>query len=1472
MKVLYFALFFILLHGIAHAQCEDFSLTVGNVQPPSCPNSADGAIGLSVAGAQGAVNYAWSEAGLITPTIDGLAPGTYSVTATDDAGCQAVETVVLAAAVVADAGPDVEAACGTGPMTIGGVGNTEIYFSGDITPIEFSDSNQELITFDGISGEVGSSPSPSGFNPNSNNLIAVVGSVTANAGDRVCLPVQVYNFDDVVGAFFTINYDTNVLEFIEIRDISPDIPNLALNANFSYPGQQGNTTPPGFITMNWFDQALSPSFLIDGTSLFTLCFKVKDNPPPASTTSPNITYQWTGPNNFTSTEPFPQISQSGAYTLRVTDTSQPNCWAEDEVEVRFLPDSIGVELRDTLIPCLEQPVTLRPIVSGGAGPYTYQWNNGATSDSIFLAASEIPAAYSVTVTSAEGCSGIGSGEVTVADNPPPAARITLDQIPYCAGSGASLVIGANGQGGQPPYTYVWRDGVTTANRNRTFPPFSATTTYFVDVIDSNGCLSVNGTDSITVVVNPSPSLDLGPDYYLCTPEQVFLSGPSGAASYSWSDGQATQTIVVQPLQTTTYYLTITNSFGCTASDDVVIHIGLQNLDTTPPICNDNDTPLDLSDDTFTFQAAIDGNPGGSWVSNLGPTGAYGQAVTFGPFPVAAGDVTLTVVDALEPSCNTTTVVPAPPPCSAGPPCDIQAIVQEIVCNDNSTPADTTDDTFILEILVSGGPGGSWVEDSSGLSGDYGVPFTFGPYPADYGHVGLIFRDADDPSCRDLFGLYTPVPCIIDCQDNPMSIFIDIAGNRCAGDLDGIAVANVTGGGGSYAYEWSNGATELFLSNLPGGEYFLTVTDLFGCTAMDSATVPEPPPLNLDFQMTPVSCRGGDDGSVAVFVTGGTPPYSYFWEEGGTTAILDGLSAGTYSVTVTDANNCSINGQVEVTEPADGIALTIDIVQQPTCPGSNDGILFANASGGAPTYEYAWSTGFFGPTHPDLAPGFYTVIVTGAGGCSIQESIQLEALLVAEAGPDQTLDCNNPTVTLDGGLSTTGPDTEYEWTGPGGTLSTQLTVEVSEPGFYILEVTDTGQPDCSAADTVLVLADTDVPVINIAPDYASCDSTILYFPPSPILIAEWTLPGGGTSSEPLLEITESGTYILTVTNVENGCSSIDSVSVSIDPTACATLKGRLVRDTLFDCLPTATEPGLQNWLMVIEGNGEVYYAVTQPGGYYEQSVPLGDYEVYPLIPGPLWLPCQDSYPVSLQQPGEMAMLDIPVKEQQPCPELTVDFSMPLLRRCWNRSLHFNYCNDGTAPAEDAYVVVTLDDFFTFQSATAPLLSQAGNQYTFGIGDLAPGQCGNFIVQVQVSCDALVGQTLCAEAKIFPNAPCFPPSPNWSGASLRVEGACEGGEVQFRVENTGSGDMPAPRPCIVIEDGVMLLVAPDSIRLNSGEAFTYSFPANGSTYRIEVEQEPFHPGLSMPVAVLEGCGTNANGSFSTGFVNQLALDDA
>lgn len=1655
MKVIYSALFFILLHGIAHAQCEDFVLTVTNVQPPSCPNSADGAISLSVAGAQGTVSYAWSEAGLITPTIDGLAPGTYSVTATDFAGCEAVETVVLAAAVVADAGEDPSQYCGEGAVTLGGSVLSPVSFAEQgVQTIEFYNALSEQVSFDGTPGGVFIGPvrDTAEYTSNNTGVSMQLGNLSGQPGEQVYLPIYVgQGFQDMAAFQFGVSFDTTILELTGMVIPTNTLP------NFGVPTGDPPSWPQGFFLISWNSpDPLIGHSLPDGHLLALLQFTVTGAS--VSTSGPNITYQWTGPDNFTSTEPFPQVSQSGAYTLRVTDTSQPDCWAEDLVEVIFQPDSIGVMLADTLTPCLSQPVVLEPEISGGQPPFSYLWSTGDTTASITVTSTDALADYSVTITSADGCTGLATARVEAENTIPPA--VAASDQPFCPGSPADLR--ATATGGAAPYTYLWNDGFVTDNPRR-IVTLTAPAAYWVSVVDANGCSSTP--DTALMIEQPLSEVDLGPDRYFCTPEQVLLiarvvSGPP-AISYNWNDGTAGQFTTVQPFQTSDYIVSTFNTQGCPDADTVTLFIGRQGIDVSSPLCDDNGTPNNPGDDTFTFQATVESNPGGSWVSNLGPsdfyglpvtfgpypiadgdvtltvadgfdpsctattvvappapcsvpipcnititatntictdsgtpnnpsddsllftllveggpgpgwvsnlgpTGSYGQAVTFGPFPIAAGDLTLTVVDAGDPSCNTTTVVPAPAPCSVtppctiiatatdiictdngtagnpvddtllvillvdgagngwgsnradgsgaygvpdtlsfaladgafnlqvfdendptcstsllidpavlcAPPCNLQAVVQEIICNDNNTPADTTDDTFTLEILITGGPGSGWVEDSSGLSGEYGTPFTFGPYPADYGHVGLIFRDVDYLSCVDIFDLYTPVPCVIDCQQNPILVNFDVVFPTCFGASDGEAIAIVEGGAGGYTYQWSNGVTTSSISNLPAGDYSLAVADVLGCQATGVATLTEPPLLVLDLQATPVSCPGANDGVINVFITGGTQPYTYQWSIiGASTPVLGGLEAGVYSVTVFDANDCSVSGEVVVTEAGPGLAASIDIIQQPTCPNSNDGVLSANASGGVPTLEYIWSTGFTGPTHPGLAPGLYSIEISDANGCSIVRSILLEAVLFAEAGPDQVLDCNNPTVTLDASLSSAGPDIAYEWTGPGGLLSGLAVIEVSEPGVYTLEVTDTGQPDCFATDTVIVLAgENPPPIINISPVYVSCDSAVLFYPLTPNLAITWTLPGGGASTEPTLGVTESGDYLFTILDITNGCTASGQVSVVFDPGACATLKGRLVRDTLPDCIPAPDEPGLQNWLIAIQGDGQVYYAVTQPDGYYEQSVPIGDYEVYPILPGQLWLPCQDSYPVSLQQPGEMAILDIPVQEAEACPVLSVDVSLPILRRCWTRSIPIRYCNEGTDDAEGAYIVVTLDDAFNYQFATAPLLSQDGNQLTFDIGDVPIGGYGTLYVTVQVSCDAVVGTTLCTEAKIFPNAPCFPPSPNWSGASLQVKGACEGGEVQFRVENVGSGDMAAPRPCIVIEDGVMLLVAPDSVQLNSGEAFTYRFPANGSTYRIEVEQEPFHPGLSMPVAVLEGCGMNANGSFSTGFVNQLALDDA
>ncbi|MBI1287085.1 MAG: hypothetical protein GC178_05845, partial [Flavobacteriales bacterium] len=131
--------------------------------------------------------------------------------------------------------------------------------------------------------------------------------------------------------------------------------------------------------------------------------------------------------------------------------------------------------------------------------------------------------------------------------------------------------------------------------------------------------------------------------------------------------------------------------------------------------------------------------------------------------------------------------------------------------------------------------------------------------------------------------------------------------------------------------------------------------------------------------TPAGCNGVASGSVSVYVQGGTSPYAYIWSNGATSTSLNGLAAGTYSVTVTDANGCSTSCQAAVSEPA-SISVTCTKVDG-TCSNNNEGSVSASVSGGTAPFTYSWSNGSTASSISGLAGGTYSVTVTDANGCS-----------------------------------------------------------------------------------------------------------------------------------------------------------------------------------------------------------------------------------------------------------------------------------------------------------------------------------------------------------------------------------------------------------------------------------------------------------------------------------------------------------
>ena len=261
-----------------------------------------------------------------------------------------------------------------------------------------------------------------------------------------------------------------------------------------------------------------------------------------------------------------------------------------------------------------------------------------------------------------------------------------------------------------------------------------------------------------------------------------------------------------------------------------------------------------------------------------------------------------------------------------------------------------------------------------------------------------------------------------------------------------------------------------------------------------------------------------------------------------------------------------------------------------------------------------------------------------------------------------------------------------------------------------------------------------------------------------------------------------------------------------------------------------------------------------------------------IPNSLNTGCTSSYLVDVNAhwPLGLSDLNFAMQLEEGCSSPYVDIGVPFLRRCIGESAYtVSYANYGTEPVEDSFIELEFDDDLIVLSSTIPWTIVDGNTYTFPVGTLEPGSFGNFRVNVQVSCDAVLGETHCTEARIFPDILCN--EENYNGPSVEVSALCdeEEDEVRFRIENVGVEDMLLASTYIVVEDVIML--EQGDFTLNSGESTVLGFPANGSTYRIEATQVDGHPGFSFPSAAIEGCGTNEAGTFSLGFINLFPQDE-
>ncbi len=312
----------------------------------------------------------------------------------------------------------------------------------------------------------------------------------------------------------------------------------------------------------------------------------------------------------------------------------------------------------------------------------------------------------------------------------------------------------------------------------------------------------------------------------------------------------------------------------------------------------------------------------------------------------------------------------------------------------------------------------------------------------------------------------------------LSITATVDDVSCYGTCDGkIIIDNVANGVPPFQYSWSNGDTTYFTSNLCTGEYFVTITDSLNCSVVSQMfTVNQPKALFLAETHNNISCTGEKDGNIDLSVSGGTPGYTYKWNNGATSEDLIGIPAGSYTVTVTDDNGCSDTLIVILSQP-DAISLE-EVHTDVSCNGLSDAKIDLIVSGGTPGYLYKWNNGSTSEDLIGIPAGNYTVTVTDANGCtkavniSISQPDSLKIFKIEKTDITDSIPKGSIQISVTGGK----PPYKYHWTSEGGYTSDDQNIDDLNEDCYTVEVVDSN--NCSVISRTICIDDFSTAVIDI----------------------------------------------------------------------------------------------------------------------------------------------------------------------------------------------------------------------------------------------------------------------------------------------------------------------------------------------------------------------------------------------------------
>jgi len=298
-----------------------------------------------------------------------------------------------------------------------------------------------------------------------------------------------------------------------------------------------------------------------------------------------------------------------------------------------------------------------------------------------------------------------------------------------------------------------------------------------------------------------------------------------------------------------------------------------------------------------------------------------------------------------------------------------------------------------------------------------------------------------------------------------------------------------------------------------------------------------------------------------------------------------------------------------------------------------------------------------------------------------------------------------------------------------------------------------------------------------------------------------------------------------------------------------LIGKLYHDLNGNCTADPTDLPLSGWTVLVDAGPLQLYRVTDAYGYYSVPVNIGSYTINVIHPNDLWDSCDGPVLVNVNALGEVQENSFVLFPKTSSSALEVTVSSSEIKRCFDNIYSVKYKNDGTGLAQSAKLELEIDENLEYVSNNTGNISIDGKIISFDLGNIKPGDGGDFQVVLNASCDNIVrGQTLCVEARISSSDVVIPPA-EWNGAVLTTEVTCESDSVVFTIDNIGISSMISPMDYIVVEDDVMF--GSNTIDLDPQERRVIKHAASGGVYRILVDQEDGYPLGKFSTDFIEFC---------------------